>query len=74
MKEFVSWTCSSLCPQCSPEDEAPNYHVGKCKLYQDIRVEYFGITKTIVYDVVTNRNINKLATYLKEAGRLSEFD
>ena len=65
---------SSLCRKCSLEDEAPNLHVGKCKLHQDIRVKYFGITKTTVHDVVTKCNINKLATYLKKAGRLSEFD
>ena len=65
---------SSLCPKCSLEDETPNHHVGNCKLYQDIRVKYFGITKTTVHNVVTKCNINKLATYLKEAGRLSEFD
>ena len=40
------------------EDEEPNHHVGNCKLYQDIRVKYFGITKTTVYDVVTKCNIN----------------
>ena len=65
---------SSLCPKCSLEDELPNHHVGNCKLYQDLRVKCFGITKTTVHDVVTKSNINKLATYLKEAGRLSEFD
>ena len=65
---------SSLCPKCCLEDETPNHHVGNCKLYQDIRVKYFGITKTTVHNVVTKCNINKLATYLKEAGRLPEFD
>ena len=65
---------SSLCPKCSLEDETPNHHVGNCKLYQDIRVKYFEITKTTVHNVVTKCNINKLATYLKEAERLSEFD
>ena len=65
---------SFLCPKCSLEDETPNHHVGNCKLYQDIRVKYFGITKTTVHDVVTKCNISKLATYLKEAGRLSEFN
>ena len=65
---------SSLCPKCSLEDETPNHHVGNCKVYQDIRVKYFGTTKTTVHNVVTKCNINKLATYLKEAGRLSEFD
>ena len=68
---------SSLCPKCSVENETPNYHtgiVGNYKLYQSIRVKYFGITKTTVHNVITKCNINKLATYLKEAGRLSEFD
>ena len=64
---------SSMCPKCSLEDKTPNHHVGKCKLYPDIRVKYFGITKTTVHNVVTKCNINKLATYFKEAGRLSEF-
>ena len=65
---------SSLSPKRSLEDETPNHHVGNCKLYQDICVKYFEITKTSAHNVVTKCNINKLATYLKEAGRLSEFD
>ena len=65
---------SSLCPKCSLEDKTPNHHVGNGKLYRDIRVEYFEITKTTVHNVVTKCNINKLATYLKDTGRLSEFD
>ena len=65
---------SSLCPKCSPEDETPNDHVGNCKLYLDIGVKYFGNTKTTVHNVVTKCKINTLATYLKDAGRLSEFD
>ena len=112
---------SSLCPKCSLENETPNHHVGNCKLYQDICVKYFGITKTTVHNVVTKCsinmhragqrcfellvlirspgsgtasesrydfpgvdhegretyrlcNINILTTYLKETGRLSEFD
>ena len=44
---------SFLCPKYSVEDETPNYHVGNRKLYQDIRVKYFGIAKTTVHDVVT---------------------
>ena len=62
---------SSLSPKCSPEDETPNHRVGNCKLYQDIRVKYFGITKTTVHNVVTKCTSNKVATYLKEARRLS---
>ena len=65
---------SSRCPKCSLEDETVNHHIGICKLYQDIRVKCFGITKTTVHNVVTQCNINKLATYLKETGRLSELD
>ena len=63
-----------MCPKCSQEDEVANRYIGNCKLYQDIRVKYFGISETTVHDVVTKSNIKKLATYLKEAGRLSEFD
>ena len=48
-----------LCPECSLEDDTPNHHVGNCKLYQDIRVKYFGITKTTVHNVVTKRNIKE---------------
>ena len=65
---------SSLSPKCSLEDKTRNDHVGNCKLFQDICVKYFGITKTTVHNVVTKCNINKLAAYLKEVGRLSEFD
>ena len=57
----------SLSPKCSLENETPNHHVGNCKLYQEIRVKYFGITKTTVHNVVTKCNVNKLAPYLKEA-------
>ena len=73
-KKITGRAESSLCLKCSLEDETPNHHVGNCKLYQDIRVKYFGINKTTVYDVIMKCNINKLATYLEEAGRLSEFD
>ena len=72
-KKTIGRAESSLCPKCSLEDETLNHHVGICKLYQDIRVKYFGITETTAHDVVKKCNINKLATYLKEAGRLSEF-
>ena len=65
---------SSLCPKCSLENETPNHHVGNCKLNQDLHVKYFRITKTTVLNVVTKCNINKLATYLKEAGRISELN
>ena len=65
---------SSLCPKYCQEDEARNHHVANCKLYQDICVKYFEITKTTVHDVITKHNINKLARCLEEARRLSEFN
>ena len=65
---------SSFCPKCGLEDETPNHHISNCKLYHDIRVKYFGIAKTTIQNAVTKCNIDKLAMYLKEAGRLSEFD
>ena len=65
---------SSFCPKCSLENKTSNYHVSNCKLYQDIRVKYFGITRTTVHNVVKKCNINKLATYFKEAAKLSDFN
>ena len=65
---------SCLCTKCRLKDEISNHHVGNCKLYLDISVKYFGNSKTAVHDVETKCNINKLATYLKEAGKLSELD
>ena len=64
-KKTTGRAVSSLCPKCSLQDETPNHRVGNCKLYQDVRVKYFGITKTVVHNVVTKCNINKLASYLK---------
>ena len=48
---------SSLCPKGSLKDETPNHHFRNCKLYQDICVKYFGITKTTVHDVVTRGGV-----------------
>ena len=57
-KKITGRAESSLSPKCSLEDKAPNHHVGNCKIYQDIPVKYFGITKTTAHDVVTIRTIN----------------
>ena len=65
---------SSLHSKCCLEDETPNNHVGNCKLYQDIRVKYSIITKPTLHNVVTKCNIIILAKYLKQAGRLFDFD
>ena len=50
---------TSLCPKCSLENKTPNHHVGNCKLYQDICVKYFGITKTTVQNVIKKCNIKQ---------------
>ena len=73
-KKTTSRAESSFSPKCSLEDETPNHHISNCKLYHDLRDKYFGIAQTAVHNVVTKCNIDKLAMYLKEAGRLSEFD
>ena len=59
----------SLGPKCSLEVKTPNHHVGNCKIF-----ELDNLEKTAVHNVVTKCNINKLAAYLNQAGRLSEFD
>ena len=74
VKKTTGCAESSLCPKCSLKHETPNHYVSHCKLYQDIRVKYFVIAKTILHNVVRKCNINKLAKYLRESGRLSEFD
>ena len=50
-KETTGRAESSLCPKCSLKDETSSHHVGNYKFYQDIRVKYFGITKTTVRNV-----------------------
>ena len=45
-KKSTGSTEPSLGPKYTLEDEIPNHYVGNCKLYQDIHVKYFGITKT----------------------------
>ena len=70
-KKTIGHAEFSLSPKCSLEDETSNNHVGNSKLYQNICVKYFGITKTAVHDVATKYNVNKLA---KEAGWLSKFN
>ena len=65
---------SSLCPKCGLDDETPDHHVGTCAYYEDIRNKYFGNKKATIKEMVNKYNISKLAAYLKEAGRLAEYD
>ena len=63
---------SSLCPTGSLKDETPNHHFRNCKLYQDICVKYFGITKTTVHDVVTRGGVEDTRLEAKAKDNLYE--
>ena len=62
---------SSTCPKCNLEEEIPNHHVGECFYYQALRIKVFGKEKTSIKSVVGKLNINQLAKYLQQAGRLA---
>ena len=64
-KKTTDRAVSSLCPKCSLEDETPNHHAGNCKLYQDIRVKYFGITKTTVMAVGAQNDLGGHQTFAR---------
>ena len=64
---------SSACPKCNLEDETPNHHVGECTYNQALRKKVFGKEKNTVKSVVENLNINLLAKYLQQAGKLAEY-
>ena len=64
---------SSTCPKCNLKEETPNHHVGECTYYQALRMKVFGKEKTTIKSVVEKLNINLLAKYLKQAGRLAEY-
>ena len=64
---------SSMCPKCNLEEETPNHHVGSCTYYLDIRKKCLGVESTTLLDVVNKLNISKLASYLKQTGRLAEY-
>ena len=73
-KKTTARSKSSNCPKCNLDDESPNHHVGNCIYYQDTRMKYLGNKTTTIKNVVNKLNTTKLATYLKEAGRLTEYD
>ena len=64
---------SSTCPKCNLEEENPNHHVGECTYYQALRKRVFGEEKTTIMSVIEKLNINLLAKYLQQAGRLAEY-
>ena len=64
---------SSTCPKCNLKEETPNHHVGECTYYQALRMKVFGKEKTTIKSVVGKLNINLLAKYLQQAGRLAEY-
>ena len=64
---------SSTCPKCNLEEETPNHHVGECTYYQVLRKKVFRKEKNTIKSVVEKLNINLLAKYLQQTGRLAEF-
>ena len=64
---------SLTCPKCNMEEETPNHHVGKCTYYQALRKKVFGKAKNTIKSMVEKLNINLLAKYLQQAGRLAEY-
>ena len=64
---------SPTCPKCNLEEETPNHHIGACTYYQALRRKVFGEEKTTIKSVVQKLNINLLAKYLQQAGRLAEY-
>ena len=64
---------SPTCPKCNLEEETPNHHIGACTYYQALRRKVFGKEKTTIKAVVQKLNINLLAKYLQQAGRLAEY-
>ena len=64
---------SSTCPKCDLEEETPNHHVGESTYYQALRMKVFGKKTTTIKSVVGKLNINLLAKYLLQAGRLAEY-
>ena len=73
-KKTTGRTDNSVCPKCGVEDETPNHHVGRCNVYIEIRREFLGANIVSLQDIVKRLNIRKLAAYLKQAGRLVEYD
>ena len=63
---------SSACPKCNLE-ETRNHHVGECTYYQALRKKDFGKEKTTIKSLIGKLNINLLAKYLQQAGRLAKY-
>ena len=64
---------SPTCPKCNLEEETPNHHIGAYTYYQALRRKVFGKEKTTTKSVAQKLNINLLAKYLQQAGRLAEY-
>ena len=60
-------------PKCNLEEETPNHRVGECTYYQALRKKVCSKEKTTVKLVVEKLNINLLAKYLQQVGRLAEY-
>ena len=72
-RSIMGHDVSSTCPKCNLEEETSNHRVGDCANYQALRKKIFCKEKTTMKSVVEKLNINLLAKYLQQAGRLAEY-
>ena len=72
-RKTIGHDVSSTCPKCNLEEETPNNHVGECSYYQALRKKVFGKENTAIKSVIKSLNLNQLAKYLQQAGRLAEY-
>ena len=64
---------SATCPKCNIKEETLNHHVGECTYYQSLRMKVVSIEKITIKSVVEKLNINLLAKYLQQIGRVAEY-
>ena len=64
---------SPVCHKCGTEAETPNHHVGRCPTYLRLRVSCFGLPELTLEEIMREGWIGRLASFLREAGRLNEF-
>ena len=62
-----------LCPKCNEEAETSDHYVGRCPAYTLKRILNLGTADTTVQKILQSRGVKRLAQYLKDTGRLSQF-
>ena len=73
-RKTIGHDVSSTCPKCNLEEETPNHHVGESTYYQALQKNVYGKEITTIKAMVKKLNINLMAKYLQQPGRLAECD